>query len=223
MPQGPRVKAPAQSGIRIALGQNLERSRFIGKFRASWLSSPDFNQEMVVRSQDVSPGPAAMSAAGAAAVGRPERPCGLCVRLTRCPVQLSYRAREIFGKFLSSKATTPVNIDSQAQLADDILSAPHRHVQGAAAPGDGGGCWRGGGPGCAPRSQPPAASGVAPSPHWAPGRRARVQQGLEQEDPSPRPCLLAPLCTHLRDHRFIDFDIHRAPRCLGLFSFRTSR
>ncbi|XP_026959639.1 regulator of G-protein signaling 12 isoform X5 [Sagmatias obliquidens] len=39
--------------------------------------------------------------------------------------ELSYRAREIFSKFLSSKATTPVNIDSQAQLADDILSAPH--------------------------------------------------------------------------------------------------
>ncbi|XP_035581994.1 regulator of G-protein signaling 12 isoform X2 [Zalophus californianus] len=39
--------------------------------------------------------------------------------------ELSYRAREIFSKFLCSKATTPVNIDSQAQLADDILSAPH--------------------------------------------------------------------------------------------------
>lgn len=39
--------------------------------------------------------------------------------------QLSYRAREIFSTFLCSKATTPVNIDSQAQLADDILSAPH--------------------------------------------------------------------------------------------------
>uniref|UniRef100_A0A8D1FX37 Regulator of G-protein signaling 12 n=1 Tax=Sus scrofa TaxID=9823 RepID=A0A8D1FX37_PIG len=39
--------------------------------------------------------------------------------------ELSCRAREIFSKFLSSKATTPVNIDSQAQLADDILSAPH--------------------------------------------------------------------------------------------------
>uniref|UniRef100_A0A3Q1MTC8 Regulator of G protein signaling 12 n=1 Tax=Bos taurus TaxID=9913 RepID=A0A3Q1MTC8_BOVIN len=39
--------------------------------------------------------------------------------------ELSYRAREIFSKFLSSKATTPVNIDSQAQLADDILNAPH--------------------------------------------------------------------------------------------------
>lgn len=39
--------------------------------------------------------------------------------------QLSYRAREIFSKFLCSKATTPVNIDSQAQLADDILNAPH--------------------------------------------------------------------------------------------------
>ncbi|KAG7222924.1 hypothetical protein INR49_015951, partial [Caranx melampygus] len=34
------------------------------------------------------------------------------------------RAREIFNSFLSSKATTPVNIDSQAQLADDILNAP---------------------------------------------------------------------------------------------------
>ncbi|OWK59971.1 Regulator of G-protein signaling 12 [Lonchura striata] len=35
------------------------------------------------------------------------------------------RAREIFSKFLCSKATTPVNIDSQAQLADDILNSPH--------------------------------------------------------------------------------------------------
>lgn len=47
----------------------------------------------------------------------------LCSDLSTC--QLSYRAREIFGKFLCSKATTPVNIDSQAQLADDILNAPH--------------------------------------------------------------------------------------------------
>uniref|UniRef100_A0A8D0G8B6 Regulator of G-protein signaling 12 n=1 Tax=Sphenodon punctatus TaxID=8508 RepID=A0A8D0G8B6_SPHPU len=39
--------------------------------------------------------------------------------------ELSYRAREIFNKFLCSKATTPVNIDSQAQLADDVLNAPH--------------------------------------------------------------------------------------------------
>ncbi|XP_017272471.1 regulator of G-protein signaling 12b isoform X1 [Kryptolebias marmoratus] len=37
---------------------------------------------------------------------------------------LSQRAREIYNSFLSSKATTPVNIDSQAQLADDILNAP---------------------------------------------------------------------------------------------------
>uniref|UniRef100_A0A2I3LN76 Regulator of G protein signaling 12 n=1 Tax=Papio anubis TaxID=9555 RepID=A0A2I3LN76_PAPAN len=46
--------------------------------------------------------------------------------LLRCLFcQLSYRAREIFSKFLCSKATTPVNIDSQAQLADDVLRAPH--------------------------------------------------------------------------------------------------
>ncbi len=38
--------------------------------------------------------------------------------------QLSQRAREIYNSFISSKATTPVNIDSQAQLADDILNAP---------------------------------------------------------------------------------------------------
>ncbi|KAM9857446.1 regulator of G-protein signaling 12b [Aulostomus maculatus] len=38
--------------------------------------------------------------------------------------QLSQRAREIYNSFLSSKATTPVNIDSQAQLADNILNAP---------------------------------------------------------------------------------------------------
>lgn len=41
-----------------------------------------------------------------------------------CLLQLSQRAREIYNSFLSSKATTPVNIDSQAQLADDILNAP---------------------------------------------------------------------------------------------------
>ncbi|MGH0145643.1 UNVERIFIED_CONTAM: hypothetical protein FKN15_005977 [Acipenser sinensis] len=38
--------------------------------------------------------------------------------------QLSQRARDIYNSFLSSKATTPVNIDSQAQLADDILNSP---------------------------------------------------------------------------------------------------
>uniref|UniRef100_A0A8C5DDF4 Regulator of G-protein signaling 12-like n=1 Tax=Gouania willdenowi TaxID=441366 RepID=A0A8C5DDF4_GOUWI len=42
--------------------------------------------------------------------------------------QLSQRAREIYNSFLSSKATTPVNIDSQAQLADDILNAPKPHM-----------------------------------------------------------------------------------------------
>lgn len=39
--------------------------------------------------------------------------------------QLLYRAREIYTNFLSNKAVTPVNIDSQAQLADDIINAPH--------------------------------------------------------------------------------------------------
>ncbi|KAM4809575.1 regulator of G-protein signaling 12 [Rhinophrynus dorsalis] len=52
-----------------------------------------------------------------------------CEYFSRVPThdknELSYRAREIFNKFLSSKATTPVNIDSQAQLADDVLNAPH--------------------------------------------------------------------------------------------------
>ncbi|XP_064142247.1 regulator of G-protein signaling 12 isoform X2 [Loxodonta africana] len=52
-----------------------------------------------------------------------------CERFHHVPAhdkqELSYRAREIFSKFLCSKATTPVNIDSQAQLADDILNAPH--------------------------------------------------------------------------------------------------
>ncbi|XP_069797930.1 regulator of G-protein signaling 12b [Narcine bancroftii] len=39
--------------------------------------------------------------------------------------QLLYRAREIYNNFLSNKAVTPVNIDSQAHLADDIINAPH--------------------------------------------------------------------------------------------------
>ncbi|XP_043927878.1 uncharacterized protein LOC122802295 [Protopterus annectens] len=39
--------------------------------------------------------------------------------------QLSQMAKEIYSNFLSSKAITPVNIDSQAQLADDVLNAPH--------------------------------------------------------------------------------------------------
>ncbi|XP_034757278.1 regulator of G-protein signaling 12 isoform X2 [Etheostoma cragini] len=38
--------------------------------------------------------------------------------------QLSLRAGEIYNSFLSSKATMPVNIDSQAQLADDVLTSP---------------------------------------------------------------------------------------------------
>ncbi|KAL4641495.1 regulator of G-protein signaling 12-like isoform X1, partial [Arapaima gigas] len=38
--------------------------------------------------------------------------------------QLSQKACEIYNKFLSSRATTPVNIDRQAQLADDVLNAP---------------------------------------------------------------------------------------------------
>uniref|UniRef100_A0A8C9TXA1 RGS domain-containing protein n=1 Tax=Scleropages formosus TaxID=113540 RepID=A0A8C9TXA1_SCLFO len=34
------------------------------------------------------------------------------------------KACEIYNNFLSSRATTPVNIDRQAQLADDVLNAP---------------------------------------------------------------------------------------------------
>lgn len=39
-------------------------------------------------------------------------------------LQLSQKACEIYSSFLSSQATTPVNIDSRAQLADDVLNAP---------------------------------------------------------------------------------------------------
>lgn len=59
---------------------------------------------------------------------------GLCVDILSSictaplPLQLSQRAREIYNSFLSSKATTPVNIDSQAQLADDILNAPRPNM-----------------------------------------------------------------------------------------------
>ncbi|XP_029142403.1 regulator of G-protein signaling 12 [Protobothrops mucrosquamatus] len=42
--------------------------------------------------------------------------------------ELSFRAQEIFNRYLCSKATTPVNIDSQVQLADDVLTAPHPHM-----------------------------------------------------------------------------------------------
>uniref|UniRef100_A0A8C1CQT0 Regulator of G protein signaling 12a n=1 Tax=Cyprinus carpio carpio TaxID=630221 RepID=A0A8C1CQT0_CYPCA len=42
--------------------------------------------------------------------------------------QLSQKAKEIYNRFLSSKATTPVNIDSQAQLADDVLTAPQPNM-----------------------------------------------------------------------------------------------
>ncbi|KAL2079103.1 hypothetical protein ACEWY4_024847 [Coilia grayii] len=38
--------------------------------------------------------------------------------------QLSQKAQEIYNSFLSSQASTPVNIDSQAQLADNVLNAP---------------------------------------------------------------------------------------------------
>lgn len=97
--------------------------------------------------------------------------CGARVALTRVSPQLSCRAREIFSKFLSSKATTPVNIDSQAQLADDILSAPHpdmfkeQQLQVTA--------------GCARRTQPPA------------GARPR---GQGCRAPGPRPGVPATAC-----------------------------
>uniref|UniRef100_A0A671LXB3 Regulator of G-protein signaling 12-like n=1 Tax=Sinocyclocheilus anshuiensis TaxID=1608454 RepID=A0A671LXB3_9TELE len=42
--------------------------------------------------------------------------------------QLSQKAKEIYNRFLSSKATMPVNIDSQAQLADDVLTAPQPNI-----------------------------------------------------------------------------------------------
>lgn len=49
----------------------------------------------------------------------------VCVyKTSSSPPQLSQRAGEIYNSFLSSKATTPVNIDSQAQLADDVLTSP---------------------------------------------------------------------------------------------------
>ncbi|XP_030634984.1 regulator of G-protein signaling 12 [Chanos chanos] len=38
--------------------------------------------------------------------------------------QLCQRATEIYNSFVSSKAPTPVNIDSQAHLADSVLTAP---------------------------------------------------------------------------------------------------
>nr|XP_046237140.1 regulator of G-protein signaling 12 isoform X2 [Scatophagus argus] len=51
-----------------------------------------------------------------------------CEYFSRVPAadkkQLSQRAGEIYNSFLSSKATMPVNIDSQAQLADDVLTSP---------------------------------------------------------------------------------------------------
>lgn len=78
--------------------------------------------------------------------------------------QLSHRAREIFSKFLCSKATTPVNIDSQAQLADDILSAPHpdmfkeQQLQVTGA----GQLWRG--EGAAPWARVPGPGGRAEGP-----------------------------------------------------------
>uniref|UniRef100_A0A673I0B7 Regulator of G-protein signaling 12-like n=1 Tax=Sinocyclocheilus rhinocerous TaxID=307959 RepID=A0A673I0B7_9TELE len=36
--------------------------------------------------------------------------------------------KKIYNRFLSSKATMPVNIDSQAQLADDVLTAPQPNM-----------------------------------------------------------------------------------------------
>lgn len=141
------------------------------------------------------------------------------------PRQLSYRAREIFGKFLSSKATTPVNIDSQAQLADDILNAPHpdmfkeQQLQVMALAGVQGGVLEG----CPHRRQPPA--GV----QWYPPHTGLPAQGQGSAGPRagrPSTASLSVGCSlyaSAHDHRFMGVDTHRAPRCVGLFSFRTSR
>lgn len=50
--------------------------------------------------------------------------CSWYCALSNLYLQLSQRAGEIYNSFLSSKATMPVNIDSQAQLADDVLTSP---------------------------------------------------------------------------------------------------
>lgn len=98
-----------------------------------------------------------MSGVRAAVVNRHRRRVQSACPAHTLPRQLSYRAREIFSKFLGSKATTPVNIDSQAQLADDILSAPHpdmfkeQQLQVTALAGTEDGVLEG----CSHRHQPP--------------------------------------------------------------------
>ena len=133
--------------------------------------------------------------------------------------QLSYRAREIFNKFLSSKATTPVNIDSQAQLADDILSAPHpdmfkeQQLQVTA---------RGAGRGLGSRRAAPAGTRLRgecrgdPHPYPAPPRplgsisEPGFSRALEQDVPTTAFLTVDTLpCASVCDHRFMDGDIHR--------------
>lgn len=127
-------------------------------FMPSWYFRSVFNQETVIRSQEnASPVPGVMSGVRAAVVNRHRRRVQSACPAHTLPRQLSYRAREIFSKFLGSKATTPVNIDSQAQLADDILSAPHpdmfkeQQLQVTALAGTEDGVLEG----CSHRHQPP--------------------------------------------------------------------
>uniref|UniRef100_UPI00358E993E regulator of G-protein signaling 12-like isoform X2 n=1 Tax=Myxine glutinosa TaxID=7769 RepID=UPI00358E993E len=42
-----------------------------------------------------------------------------------CTVQLQAKARDIYSKFLSDSAATPVNVDSQAQISDACLQKVH--------------------------------------------------------------------------------------------------
>lgn len=184
-------------------------------FMPSWCSQSVFNQGMVIRSQEnASPVPAVMSGVWAAVVNRRRRrvqPAGPAHTLPR---QLSYRAREIFSKFLGSKATTPVNIDSQAQLADDILSAPHpdmfkeQQLQVTAPGGTEDGVLEG----RSHRHQPPAGSVAGP-----PALGSISGPGLSRAW-SRKAQHRVPVCWLLsvHDHRFVGIDTHRS---IGVWVF----
>lgn len=160
-------------------------------------------------------------------------PCQKTRVWSACPThmlsrQLSYRAREIFSKFLSSKATTPVNIDSQAQLADDILSAPHpdmfkeQQLQVTA---------RGTGRGLGSRRAAPAGTRLRGESQWDPHpypaplqplgsiSEPGFSRALEQDIPTVAYLTVDTLpYASVCHHRFMGGDIHRDRWTFGFFS-----
>lgn len=106
---------------------------------------------------------------------------GAGLSLTSCP-QLAQEARRIYDEFLSSHSVSPVNIDRQAWIGEDMLATPSpdmfriQQLQVWALHPQGGGRWDH--PRCHPASL--LSPGAVP---WGSGQSLGVGRGLKHTNP----------------------------------------